>query len=144
MVTYRKHRKRLMAEINVVPYIDVMLVLLVIFMITAPLLTQGVQVDLPKAAANPVNTADNETLVVTVDRKGNYFLDDRAIDPEALQAKVAAILRLRPKTPVMIRGDLNVAYNEVVRAMVVLQAAGAPSVGLLTQPPETKRSNKVK
>jgi len=144
MVTYRKHRKRLMAEINVVPYIDVMLVLLVIFMITAPLLTQGVQVDLPKAAANPVNTADTETLVVTVDRKGNYFLDDRAIDPETLQAKVAAILRLRPKTPVMIRGDLNVAYNEVVRAMVVLQAAGAPSVGLLTQPPETKRSNKVK
>jgi biopolymer transport protein TolR len=144
MVTYRKHRKRLMAEINVVPYIDVMLVLLVIFMITAPLLTQGVQVDLPKAAANPVNPADNETLVVTVDRKGNYFLDDRAIDPEALQAKVAAILRLRPKTPVMIRGDLNVPYNEVVKAMVVLQAAGAPSVGLLTQPPETKRSDKVK
>jgi biopolymer transport protein TolR len=144
MVTYRKHRKRLMAEINVVPYIDVMLVLLVIFMITAPLLTQGVQVDLPKAAANPVNPADNETLVVTVDRKGNYFLDDRAIDPEALQAKVAAILRLRPKTPVMIRGDLNVPYNEVVKAMVVLQAAGAPSVGLLTQPPETKRSDKIK
>ncbi len=144
MLTYRKHRKRLMAEINVVPYIDVMLVLLVIFMITAPLLTQGVQVDLPKAAANPVNPADNETLVVTVDRKGNYFLDDRAIDPEALQAKVAAILRLRPKTPVMIRGDLNVPYNEVVKAMVVLQAAGAPSVGLLTQPPETKRSDKVK
>lgn len=144
MVTYRKHRKRLMAEINVVPYIDVMLVLLVIFMITAPLLTQGVQVDLPKAAANPVNPADSETLVVTVDRKGNYFLDDRAIDPEALQAKVAAILRLRPKTPVMIRGDLNVPYNEVVKAMVVLQAAGAPSVGLLTQPPETKRSDKVK
>ena len=144
MVTYRRHRKRLMAEINVVPYIDVMLVLLVIFMITAPLLTQGVQVDLPKAAANPVNPADNETLVVTVDRKGDYFLDDRPIDPEALQSKVAAILRLRPKTPVMIRGDLNVPYNEVVKAMVVLQAAGAPSVGLLTQPPETKRSDKVK
>jgi biopolymer transport protein TolR len=144
MLSYRKHRKRLMAEINVVPYIDVMLVLLVIFMITAPLLTQGVLVDLPKAAANPVNTADRETLVVSVDRKGNYFLDDREIDPSALQAKVAAILRLRPQTPVMIRGDLNVAYNEVVKAMVLLQAAGAPSVGLLTQTPETKRGDKVK
>ena len=142
MLSYRKHRKRLMAEINVVPYIDVMLVLLVIFMITAPLLTQGVLVDLPKAAANPVNTADRETLVVSVDRKGNYFLDDREIDPSALQAKVAAILRLRPQTPVMIRGDLNVAYNEVVKAMVLLQAAGAPSVGLLTQTPETKRVDK--
>ena len=139
MLSYRKHRKRLMAEINVVPYIDVMLVLLVIFMITAPLLTQGVQVDLPKAAANPVNTADRETLVVSVDRKGNYFLDDREIDAAALHAKVAAILRLRPQTPVLIRGDLNVAYNEVVKAMVLLQAAGAPSVGLLTQTPETKR-----
>ncbi len=142
MVSYRKHRKRLMAEINVVPYIDVMLVLLVIFMITAPLLTQGVQVDLPKAAANPVNTADRETLVVSVDRKGNYFLDDREIDATALQAKVAAILRLRPQTPVLIRGDLNVAYNEVVKVMVLLQAAGAPSVGLLTQTPEAKRAAK--
>jgi len=142
MLSYRKHRKRLMAEINVVPYIDVMLVLLVIFMITAPLLTQGVQVDLPKAAANPVNPADRETLVVSVDRKGNYFLDDREMDAPALQAKVAAILRLRPQTPVLIRGDLNVAYNEVVKVMVLLQAAGAPSVGLLTQTPETKRADK--
>jgi len=142
MLSYRKHRKRLMAEINVVPYIDVMLVLLVIFMITAPLLTQGVQVDLPKAAANPVNPADRETLVVSVDRKGNYFLDDREMDATALQAKVAAILRLRPQTPVLIRGDLNVAYNEVVKVMVLLQAAGAPSVGLLTQTPETKRADK--
>jgi biopolymer transport protein TolR len=144
MVSYRKHRKRLMAEINVVPYIDVMLVLLVIFMITAPLLTQGVQVDLPKAVANPVNNPDRETLVVTVDRNGNYFLDDREIGSDALQAKVAGILRLRPQTPVLIRGDLNVAYNEVVKAMVLLQAAGAPSVGLLTQTPETKRNDKVK
>ena len=144
MVSYRKHRKRLMAEINVVPYIDVMLVLLVIFMITAPLLTQGVQVDLPKAAANPVNNPDRETLVISVDRKGNYFLDDREMDPAALQAKVAGVLRLRPQTPVLIRGDLNVAYNEVVKAMVLLQAAGAPSVGLMTQTPETKRVDKVK
>jgi len=122
-----------MAEINVVPYIDVMLVLLVIFMITAPLLTQGVKVDLPQANANPVNNPDQETIVVTVDRQGKYFLDEREITADALVTKVAAILRLRPQTPVLIRGDRNVAYNEVVKAMVLLQAAGAPSVGLVTQ-----------
>jgi biopolymer transport protein TolR len=125
-----------MAEINVVPYIDVMLVLLVIFMITAPLLTQGVKVDLPQANARPVDNPDQETLVVTVDRKGKYFLDDREIEADALVTKVAAILRLRPQTPVLIRGDRNVAYNEVVKAMVLMQAAGAPSVGLVTQSPE--------
>jgi biopolymer transport protein TolR len=125
-----------MAEINVVPYIDVMLVLLVIFMITAPLLTQGVKVDLPQANAKPVDNPDQETLVVTVDRKGKYFLDDREIGADALVTKVAAILRLRPQTPVLIRGDRNVAYNEVVKAMVLMQAAGAPSVGLVTQSPE--------
>ena len=129
----RRRRKKLMAEINVVPYIDVMLVLLVIFMITAPLLTQGVKVDLPQANANPVNNPDQETIVVTVDRQGKYFLDEREITADALVTKVAAILRLRPQTPVLIRGDRNVAYNEVVKAMVLLQAAGAPSVGLVTQ-----------
>ncbi|HLQ24516.1 MAG TPA: protein TolR [Acidiferrobacterales bacterium] len=127
-----------MSEINVVPYIDVMLVLLIIFMITAPLLTQGVKVDLPQANANPVDNPDQETIVVTVDRKGRYFLDERDIDADALVTKVAAILRLRPQTPVLIRGDRNVAYNEVVKAMVLLQAAGAPSVGLITQSPEKK------
>jgi len=134
--TKRRRRKKLMAEINVVPYIDVMLVLLVIFMITAPLLTQGVKVDLPQANAKPVDNPDQETLVVTVDRKGKYFLDDREIGADALVTKVAAILRLRPQTPVLIRGDRNVAYNEVVKAMVLMQAAGAPSVGLVTQSPE--------
>jgi biopolymer transport protein TolR len=131
----RRRRKKLMAEINVVPYIDVMLVLLVIFMITAPLLTQGVKVDLPQANANPVDNPDQETIVVTVDRNGKYFLDEREITADALVTKVAAILRLRPQTPVLIRGDRNVAYNEVVKAMVLLQAAGAPSVGLVTQTP---------
>ena len=136
MQAYRKRKKKLMGEINVVPYIDVMLVLLVIFMITAPLLTQGVQVDLPQASANPVTNPDQETLVVTVDRSGRYFLDNREMAPPALATKVAAILRLRPQTPVLIRGDRQVAYNEVVKAMVLLQAAGAPSVGLVTQDPD--------
>ena len=135
MEPYRKRRKKLMSEINVVPYIDVMLVLLVIFMITAPLLSQGVKVDLPKAAAQPVDSQDRETLVVTVDREGRYFLDDRRITSEELSRKVAAILRARPQTPVLIRGDRQSNYGEVVRAMTLLQSAGAPSVWLLTEPP---------
>jgi biopolymer transport protein TolR len=132
---YRKRHKKLMSDINVVPYIDVMLVLLVIFMITAPLLSQGVQVDLPQAAARPVESQDRETLVVTVDREGRYFLDDRRLTSEELRKKVAAILRLRPQTPVLIRGDRQANYGEVVKAMTLLQTAGAPSVGLLTEPP---------
>ena len=135
MEAYRKRRKKLMSEINVVPYIDVMLVLLVIFMITAPLLSQGVKVDLPKAAAQPVDSQDRETLVVTVDREGRYFLDDRRITSEELSRKVAAILRARPQTPVLIRGDRQSNYGEVVKTMTLLQSAGAPSVGLLTEPP---------
>ena len=135
MEAYRKRRKKLMSEINVVPYIDVMLVLLVIFMITAPLLSQGVKVDLPRAAAQPVDSQDRETLVVTVDREGRYFLDDRRITSEELTRKVAAILKARPQTPVLIRGDRQSNYGEVVRAMTLLQSAGAPSVGLLTEPP---------
>jgi biopolymer transport protein TolR len=132
--SYRKRRKKLMSEINVVPYIDVMLVLLVIFMITAPLLSQGVKVDLPKATAHPVDTQDRETLIVTVNREGQYFLDDKRMLPDDLGKKVAAILRARPQTPVLIRGDRRTDYGEVVKAMTLLQSAGAPSVGLLTEP----------
>ncbi|MHB8623597.1 MAG: protein TolR [Sulfuricaulis sp.] len=135
MEPYRKRRKKLMSDINVVPYIDVMLVLLVIFMITAPLLSQGVKVDLPKAAARVVDNQDSETLVVTVSSEGRYYLDDRSITPEELGRKVTAILRLRPQTPVLIRGDQHANYGEVVKAMTLLQSAGAPSVGLLTEPP---------
>jgi biopolymer transport protein TolR len=137
-----RHRRKPMAEINVVPYIDVMLVLLVIFMVTAPLLTPGVKVDLPQAAASAVDNPDRETLVVTVDRKGKLFLDDREIGAMALQSKVAAILRVRPQTPVLIRGDRQVAYNDVVQTMVLLQAAGAPSVGLVTQSPDNRQAGK--
>jgi biopolymer transport protein TolR len=120
----------------------VMLVLLVIFMVTAPLLTPGVKVDLPQAAASAVDNPDRETLVVTVDRKGKLFLDEREIGAEALQAKVAAILRVRPQTPVLIRGDRQAAYNDVVQTMVLLQAAGAPSVGLVTQSPDSRPAGK--
>ena len=138
MIAYRKRRKRLMSEINVVPYIDVMLVLLVIFMITAPLLTQGVKVDLPQASANPVPAQDRETLVVTLDRQGNFYLDDRRMAPAELAKKVAAILRARPQTPVVIRGDRSLAYGKMIEAMTLLQAAGASSVGLITVTPAKK------
>ena len=136
-----KTKRRMMAEINVVPYIDVMLVLLVIFVITAPLLTQGVKVDLPQAASEPIESEVQEPLVVTVDVNGNYYLnvgeDERKpIDHQALVNKVAAVLRLKPNTPVMVRGDKDVNYGKVVTAMALLQKAGAPSVGLITEAPE--------
>ncbi len=134
-----RSKRKPMAEINVVPYIDVMLVLLIIFMITAPLIQQGVEIDLPQANAESVDDKDTPPLVVTVDSKGQYFLDvgentERPISTETLQVRVAAVLRNKPTTAVMIRGDKNVAYGEVVRAMTSLQAAGVPSIGLLTDP----------
>jgi len=134
-----RSKRKPMAEINVVPYIDVMLVLLIIFMITAPLIQQGVEIDLPQANAEAVNDKDTPPLVVTVDSDGQYFLDvgentKQPISTETLQIKVAAVLRNKPKTAVMIRGDKEVAYGDVVQAMTSLQAAGVPSVGLLTDP----------
>jgi len=137
----RRSRRKAMSEINVVPYIDVMLVLLVIFVITAPLLTQGVQVELPQAASEPIESDVQEPLVVTVDLNGNYYLNvgeavKTPIDHQALVNKVAAILRLKPETPVMVRGDKDVNYGKVVTAMALLQRAGAPSVGLITEAPE--------
>ena len=133
--TYRHRRRKPMSEINVVPYIDVMLVLLVIFMITTPLLSQGIKVDLPEAAAKPVDTREVESLVVTVDRNGKFYLEDKKIERAALQKKVRAILAQTPRTPVLIRGDRQVAYGIVVSAMVLLQQSGAKSVGLITEPP---------
>ena len=134
-------RKRPMAEINVVPYIDVMLVMLVIFMITAPLLTQGVKVDLPEAAAQPMDDSDEEPLVVSVDVSGNLFLNvgetpDAPVAAEALVQTVAAVLRRQPQKSVLVRGDHAVDYGAVVSAMVLLQQAGVPNVGLVTEPPE--------
>jgi len=137
----RSLRRRPISEMNVVPYIDVMLVLLVIFMITAPLLTQGVKVELPKAATEVIPSQQQEPIIVSVDARGRLFLNvsehpSTAIDEAALVNRVAALLKLHPKTPVMVRGDTKVDYGAVVRAMALLQQAGAPSVGLMTRPPE--------
>ncbi len=135
--TRKPIKRRAMAEINIVPYLDVMLVLLVIFMITAPLLSQGVEVDLPQASAEPLTADADEPLVLTVDQQGLYYLnigdEEEVVAAEVMMARVAAVLRRKPKTPVMVRGDRNASYGDVVKAMTRLQAAGAPSVGLITE-----------
>jgi biopolymer transport protein TolR len=136
-------RKRPMAEINVVPYIDVMLVMLVIFMVTAPLLTQGVAVDLPEASAEPMPPEDQEPLVVSVDAAGKLYLNiaddpDQAITGDDLKQRVAAVLRRSPKRSVLVRGDQSASYGHVVDAMVLLQQAGVPNVGLVTESPQDK------
>ncbi|MBN8281525.1 MAG: protein TolR [Gammaproteobacteria bacterium] len=134
-----------MGEINVVPYIDVMLVLLVIFMVTAPLLTQGIEVELPEAAADPIaSPPDQEPLVLSIDAAGGLYLnvgDDREQPVEAGQVVelAGAVLRRNPKTPVLVNADQRVAYGAVVKAMVLLQQAGASNVGFLTEPPRERR-----
>ena len=146
-VQQKGRRRRLMGEINVVPYIDVMLVLLIIFMITAPLLAEGVKVSLPKAGAQaipPDMLKDTKPIVLSIDAQGQLFLnyndpEDAPIDAATAEAQAAAVLRRAPETVVLVRGDYRVAYGEVVAAMVILQRAGADKVGFVTQPPEKKR-----
>lgn len=138
---YVRKRRRPVSEINVVPYIDVMLVLLIIFMVTAPLVTQGVKVDLPNAEAEPLSDDSKPPIIASVDASGQYYLNfgdsqDQAMTAVDLATLVAAQLRIDPATPVVVKGDGAVAYNEVVQLMVLLQRAGAPSVGLMTDSPE--------
>jgi biopolymer transport protein TolR len=129
--------RRLMGEINVVPYIDVMLVLLIIFMITAPLLTQGVKVELPKAGAEPLEAGRLQPLVLSVDRAGRLYLNvganpQAALDDETVAARASAALRRNPQVQVLVKADAAVAYGRVVQAMVILQHAGAVKVGFIT------------
>jgi biopolymer transport protein TolR len=136
-------KRRSIAEINVVPYIDVMLVLLIIFMVTAPLLKQGVDVDLPTAPANALGVDSPEPIVVSVDRKGAMFLSiapdaNAEIDAKSLVKQVRAALLRDPKRPVMVRGDANGSYQNVVTTLVLLQQAEVGSVGLVTEPEETR------
>jgi biopolymer transport protein TolR len=131
--------RRLMGEINVVPYIDVMLVLLIIFMITAPLLTQGVKVELPHAGAEPLQAQQLKPLVLSIDRQGRLYLniggDPRAaLDRGTLAARATAALRSNPSRAVLVKADAAIAYGRVVEAMVILQQAGAHQVGLVTEP----------
>jgi len=138
-------RRKPMSEINVVPYIDVMLVLLVIFMATAPLLTQGVIVELPKAPSEPIAEQQDDPLVVSVRADGAMFVnlgiqnaDDEGtrVTIYSLEDQAGKILRARPDVPVYVKADHKLAYGVVVSVMTALQRAGAESVGLITEPPE--------
>jgi biopolymer transport protein TolR len=145
----RKRGRKLMGEINVVPYIDVMLVLLIIFMVTAPMLSQGIKVDLPKAGAAPIEPDKLEPLLLSVDRDGRFYLNIGALTP-ALSRKAgegvegltesrvleiaSAALRREPERPVLVKADRAVAYGRVVEGMVLLQKAGARKVGFVTDP----------
>ncbi len=140
-VAYRHKRKKPMGEINVVPYIDVMLVLLVIFMITAPLLTQGVKVDLPRVAGENVTPGAIPPLLVNVKGDSSLHLTKGTatpvqLDVDGLMIRVAAELRERPETPVYVGGDKNVPYGTIMAVIAALKQSGVPSVGLLTENPE--------
>ncbi len=134
---YIRRRRRPMAEINVVPYIDVMLVLLVIFMITAPLMNLGVEVELPTGQAEPLSD-QGDPLLVTVTREGDLYLDTgdspQLVDSESLVEIVGAIAQRNPDVQVSVSGDRDVAYQHIYGAMVLLQRAGVPAVGLIGDP----------
>lgn len=135
-------RRRPMSEINVVPYIDVMLVLLVIFMAAAPMLAQGIQLDLPKEPSEPLERSEQDPLIVSIQRDGSMYLNVGGDEGESvsislteLQDRAMKVLRARPDVPVFVRGDTQLPYGTIVNVMTILQQAGAESVGLLTEPP---------
>ena len=129
-----------MGDINVVPYIDVMLVLLIIFMVTAPLLTQGIKVDLPRASAEPIEPSNQEPLVLSIDEQGRLYLNiggtpATPVDAQMLTARATTALQRDPERQVLVKADQRIAYGRVVEAMVMLQSAGARKVGFITEPP---------
>jgi len=133
----RKQRK-INAEINVVPYIEVMTVLLVIFMLTSPMLTQGVDVNLPQASTDPVETEDDEPIILTVDREGQYYInvggdDETPVSREEVASRVGKVLTSAPQKLLLVRGDKDASYDQVIQLMALLQDAGAQSVGLVTE-----------
>ena len=134
----KRTKRKLVAEINVVPYIDVMLVLLVVFMITAPLLMQGVKVELPAANSAPLDKQKQDPLIISIKSDGTYWIDENgtniANSLSFIKDRVAKVLRQKPNTPVLVWGDTAVDYGSVVDLMSQLQIAGAPSVGLDTEP----------
>ena len=140
---HRRQRRKPMGEINVVPFIDVMLVLLVIFMITAPMLNQGVNGELPQVTSEPIDTDEREPLIVSVDREGQYYIslgdEETPVALDKLGEQVTAMLSRRPDTPVMVRGDRNVSYGQVVTLMSTLQGAGVGNVGLISEPPSSEQ-----
>jgi biopolymer transport protein TolR len=137
----QSRKRRLMAEINVVPYIDVMLVLLIIFMVTAPLLSQGIKVELPDAGAEVLDNdmQDTDPLIMSVDANGNFYLnvgddEEKPREPAQILQLAQTVLNSTPDAPVLVKADKNVPYGRVVSAMVLLQRAGARKIGFLTDP----------
>ncbi len=139
MLKRKRVKRKLVAEMNVVPYIYVTLVLLVVFMITAPLLMLGVKFELPAANSAPMDTKEQEPFIVSIKSDGSYWVDQKgdnvATSLGDVKDRVAKVLRQKPQTPVLVWGDANVDYGSVVNLMSELQLAGAPSVGLVTEPP---------
>jgi biopolymer transport protein TolR len=130
-----------MSEINVVPYIDVMLVLLIIFMVTAPLLSQGVEVNLPETEAKTLDESDEEPMVVSVDQQGQYFLNlggqtDKPLEAKVLVKRIESLLGQRTDKTVYIKGDRNASYGQVVAVMALLQQSGVRDLGLVTRLPD--------
>ena len=133
-------KRRAVSEINVVPYIDVMLVLLIIFMITAPIVQQGVEIELPKVSANSLPPEQQEPVILTVSKPGDYYLnigDDlkKPVSDDVVMQRIALVLKQKPQTPILVRGDKDADYGSVTTAMVLLQSAGVEKVGLMTEQP---------
>jgi biopolymer transport protein TolR len=141
---YQRKRRRPVAEINVVPYIDVMLVLLIIFMVTAPMVSQGVKVDLPQGTAEPLPQDSKPPVVVSIDADGDYFVNlgngdnSEPMDLERITTEVGSIITIEPERPVVVKGDRSIPYEKVIQLMISLQSAGVPSVGLMTDSSEDK------
>jgi biopolymer transport protein TolR len=139
----RPSRRKPMSEINVVPLIDVMLVLLIVFMVTAPLITQGIKVDLPQADAEPMEETEEETLVISINGEGQYFINlgdvssdnPEPVTLEQIGEQVGKIMASNPAVPVYLEGDASIEYRLVTQLMAVLEDAGVPNIALITQPP---------
>lgn len=139
----RPDRRKPMAEINMVPLIDVMLVLLIVFMVTAPLITQGIKIDLPQADAEPMEESEEETLVVSINAKGQYFINlgevsaenPEPVTLEQIGEQVTKIMDANPAVPVYLEGDAGIEYGLVTGLMAVLEDAGVPNIALITRPP---------
>ncbi|MDO6680568.1 protein TolR [Shewanella sp. 4_MG-2023] len=141
-VMYQRKRRRPVAEINVVPYIDVMLVLLIIFMVTAPIVSQGIKVELPQGKAEPLSAESKPPIVASIDEFGEYFLNvgsgsnNDPLSLDEISVQVGAMIQLEPERPVVVKADRRIAYENVIQLMVSLQGAGVPAVGLMTDSPE--------
>ncbi|MDF2445798.1 MAG: tolR [Moraxellaceae bacterium] len=136
--TFRRERRKPVSEMNVVPYIDVMLVLLVIFMVTAPMLTQGVKVELPKAVTDNLPLKNRDPIIISIKEDGSYWLKqgnkpDRRVAPDSLKDTLTEAMHATPDAPVLVNGDSRVSYGVVITLMARMQKAGVPNVGLLTQ-----------